>query len=107
MNYWKECISIAADEIDLEMTDAQLKYLADAVEGGAENYSQAMGHDCIPNPVESRAQEELREMKRKAQQQEEWVSKTKPCRLCCTTGAVKDGWGRDQTCFRCDGKGRG
>lgn len=106
MKYWKECISIAADECGLALTDEQLDYLAGSVEGGFENYDMAFGNDCIPNPVESRAQEELRILKREKQKQEEWEYSTKPCRSCITTGTVKDGWGRDVTCPDCYGKGR-
>lgn len=34
MDYWKECISIAADDCGLVLTDEQLECLADSVEGG-------------------------------------------------------------------------
>lgn len=40
-NYWQECLSQAADECDLKLTHEQLSYLAEAAEGGHENYSQA------------------------------------------------------------------
>lgn len=40
-DYWKECISIAADECDLILTDEQLDYLASSAEGGHENYGMA------------------------------------------------------------------
>ena len=106
MDYWKECISIAADECGLVLTEEQLECLADSVEGGHENYGMAFGHDCIPNPVESRVQEELQNLKREIQKREEWECSTKPCRTCTTTGGVKDSWGRDMTCPNCDGKGR-
>ena len=43
MNYWEECISTAADECGLKLTKEQLKYLADAAEGGHENYGMAFG----------------------------------------------------------------
>lgn len=39
--YWAECISIAADECGLELTDAQLSELAESVRGGHENYGMA------------------------------------------------------------------
>jgi hypothetical protein len=106
MNYWKECITIALDDLGLVLTDEQIDYLADSVEGGHENYGMAFGYDCIPNPVESRTQMELRELKRKNQEHDDWMNKTKPCYTCSTTGTVKDCWGRDQTCFDCYGKGR-
>lgn len=41
IDYWKECISIAADECDLEMTDKQLEYIADSVSSGHEHYGMA------------------------------------------------------------------
>ena len=40
-DYWKECISIAAEECGLEITDNQLQSLAESVEGGHENYGMA------------------------------------------------------------------
>jgi len=106
MDYWKECISTAADECGLVLTEEQLECLSVYVEGSHENYGMAFGHDCIPNPVESRAQEELRQLKREKQKHEEWENSTKPCRACTTTGGVKDVWGRDMTCPDCCGKGR-
>jgi len=39
--YWKECISLAADDCGLEMTAEQLEALAESVEGGHENYGMA------------------------------------------------------------------
>ena len=35
-----------------------------------------------------------------------WGYGTMPCKICITTGNVKDGCGRDRTCPNCDGKGR-
>lgn len=106
MNYWEECISTAADECGLKLTKEQLKYLADAAEGGHENYGMAFGHDAIPNQIESRAQEELKKLQREKQKREDWENSTMPCQICITTGNVKDGLGRDRTCPNCDGKGR-
>lgn len=41
LDYWKECISIAAEECGLDMTSEQLEELAEGVSGGHENYSMA------------------------------------------------------------------
>lgn len=41
LDYWKECISIAADECDLSITAEQLEMLGDSVAGGHENYGMA------------------------------------------------------------------
>lgn len=40
-DYWKECISIAAEECELALTEEQLTYLAESAEGGHENYGMA------------------------------------------------------------------
>lgn len=37
---------------------------------------------------------------------EDWELRTKPCVTCVTTGTVRNGWGRDATCWDCNGKGR-
>lgn len=39
--YWRECISIAAEECELALTPEQLAYLADAASGGHEHYGIA------------------------------------------------------------------
>ena len=106
MNYWKECISIAVDELGLALTDEQIDYLADAVEGGHENYGMATGRDVADANFISDDKRALDKMKLEKDQHERWVNDTKPCRSCTTTGVVKDGWGRNMTCFDCDGKGR-
>lgn len=40
-DYWRECISIAAEECGLTLTPEQLNYVADAVEGGHQHYGMA------------------------------------------------------------------
>ena len=40
-DYWRECISISAEECALSLTDAQLACIADGVESGHENYGMA------------------------------------------------------------------
>ena len=41
LDYWKECISIAADECGAVLTDTQIAAIAESVEGGHENYGMA------------------------------------------------------------------
>lgn len=41
LDYWEECISIAAEECGLSISEDQLRILASAVENGHENYGQA------------------------------------------------------------------
>ena len=106
MNYWEECIRIGLEEAEINATDAQVGILTDSVQSGYENYSVVHGYAVIGNPVDTRAQAELRELKRQNEAKEKWVMSTKPCIECLTTGVVQDGWGRDVICFSCNGKGR-
>ena len=41
LDYWKECIAIAAEECELALTPEQLNYLAEAAESGHEHYGMA------------------------------------------------------------------
>ena len=41
LDYWKECISLAAEDCGLELTTEQLTCLAENAEAGHENYSMA------------------------------------------------------------------
>ena len=47
MKYWEECISEALDEVGIKATSEQIISIAEAVEGGHENYSTAFGYDAI------------------------------------------------------------
>lgn len=106
MDYWEECVRVGLEEAGIKATDEQVQILVGSVEGGHENYGMAHGHDCILNPVDTEATRTLARMKREKDQHDNWVSSTKPCRSCTTTGLVLDGWGRDQTCGYCGGQGR-
>ena len=106
MEYWKECISEAIDEAGITATDKQINIVASWVEGAHENYSLANGYDCIQSPVESRAEQKLKELQLENEKRDEWIRTTKPCKYCLTTGIVQDGWNRDVECMNCRGKGR-
>lgn len=41
LDYWKECISIAADECGANLTAEQIEGIAESVQGGHENYGMA------------------------------------------------------------------
>lgn len=41
LDYWKECISLGAEDCELSLTDKQLGALAESVMGGHENYGMA------------------------------------------------------------------
>jgi len=40
-DYWEECVAIGAEECGLELTIDQLKYVAESVVGGHDNYGLA------------------------------------------------------------------
>ncbi len=61
LDYWKECISIAAEECDLTLTSEQLDSLAGSVSGGHECYGMAF---YCPPPSD-RLNDIEREWKRK------------------------------------------
>jgi hypothetical protein len=41
LDYWKECLGIAADECGLSLTDDQLTELAEGAMGGHDHYGMA------------------------------------------------------------------
>lgn len=41
IDYWKECVSLGADECGLQLTEEQLKCISESVESGHENYGMA------------------------------------------------------------------
>lgn len=61
LDYWKECIVIAADECELEITGKQLEYIADSVAKGHEHYGMAF----YSPPESDRIGDIEREWKRK------------------------------------------
>lgn len=105
-DYWKECISVAAEECGLVLTDDQLAFLTESVQGGFENYSMAFGHEDIPSPADVRAKEELRQFREEKPSREEWLRTTKPCKRCAGSGGVLNAWGGNKMCPVCDGSGR-
>jgi len=60
-DYWAESIGIAADECELEINEAQLKYMAEAMAGSHENYGMAF----YSPPASDRLNEIEREWKAK------------------------------------------
>lgn len=106
MDYWKECISEAFEDAGIIATKEQIDNVVGWVEGAHENYGMATGLDVASKNYISDESRELEQIKREQEKQRIWECETKPCKSCTTTGIVQDGWGRDQTCENCDGKGR-
>ena len=53
MDYWKECIKEALDDVLIIASEGEIDTIASWVEGAHENYSTAMGHDVNQSPVET------------------------------------------------------
>lgn len=51
MDYWFECIAEAFEDAGIVATKEQINTVASWVKGAHDNYSQAHGYDCIPNPL--------------------------------------------------------
>ena len=51
LDFWKECIGIAADECDLQLTNEQLTCLAESASAGHENYGMAF--TILPIPTDT------------------------------------------------------
>jgi len=100
MDYWKECIQEALNECGLIATNEQISAMAKFIENSHENYSTAMGHDCIPNPLST----ENNQLKQKLEREKN----KKHCRKCNGTGSITTNFGvRSSTsrCHLCDGVG--
>lgn len=101
MNYWEECISIAAEECGLDITKEQIEFIAGSVESGHENYGMAYGSYCIPNPL----QIENDKLKTELKKEKDKVI----CSECKGTGriiSVGPVHSCESECFKCRGKGR-
>jgi len=106
MDYWKECIAEAFCDAGIIATEEQIENVTGWVEGAHENYGLATGLEVANKNFISDEARELEQIKQDQEEHRIWECETKPCKACTTTGIVKDGWGRDQTCYSCDGKGR-
>lgn len=106
LEYWKECIAIAAEECGLTINAEQLDCLAGSVEGGHDNYNMYSGNEVADRNFISDDKRELDRIKTEQEKHRQWELRTEPCKACTTTGTVRDGWGRNQTCSWCNGKGR-
>lgn len=72
--YWEIFAAEFLSDMGIQLTDEQVKELADGIEGGIENQSLACGWDCIPNPDRleiERLQKEIKELRREAERAED------------------------------------
>lgn len=72
--YWEICVGEALDEADIDLPpDDKFKILVEAIQGCAEVQHEAMGRDCIPNPLTleiQQLQEQLKQGKEAAENRE-------------------------------------
>lgn len=106
MDYWEESIRQIFDDCEIKATEEQILNVIEGIKGSHENFGMAHGYDIIDSGSKSQAEIELQKLKNEIEKERIWKLSTVPCKECNTTGLVKDGWGRDQTCDRCNGEGR-
>lgn len=104
-DYWKECISEAAEECGAVLTDEQITCIASWAEGAHDNYRQATGLDVADRNYSASKDAEIDRLKNEVKKEREKVH----CREC-------DGRGRiitqgpyhssDTQCWKCNGDGR-
>ena len=104
--YWKECISEAFDDAKIFASDEQIELVTSWVVGAHENFSLATGLDVDNANYISDEAKELENLSAQLEKNRRWLAETKPCSVCTTTGLVSDSWGRDTSCYNCNGDGR-
>jgi len=101
MDYWTECVSIAAEECGLPMTQEQLEHVAGAVEGAHECYGMAF----YSPPAGEHLSSEISRLKKELADERSKVV----CGSCGGSGRLKYNtgpWAVDSHCSRCNGEGR-
>lgn len=101
IDYWKECISIAAEDCGLKMTDEQLDMLAGSVESGHENYGMAF----YSPPAGEHIVTENARLKRELATERDKIH----CKTCNGSGrTITYGpyHSADSQCWKCNGDGR-
>lgn len=71
--YYLSSLGNALDDIGIKYTSDQLDELTDYVQGIQEVKSQALGYDCIPNPLQT----EMDNLKRKHKEELKELEKSK------------------------------
>lgn len=103
IEYWEECISEAACELELNITDEQLNGLAKSVDAGHESYGQAF---YAPPISEHPVFAQVKELERQLNEEKEKVV----CSICGGTGKETGLVGTSHryisTCWKCNGDGR-
>lgn len=101
MNYWEECIGLALDEVGILATEEQIKTIAGFVETGHEDYGQAHGYECIPNPLS----QEIKRLETDLKTEKEKIH----CKECLGRGLITNNGpyhSATSQCWNCRGEGR-
>lgn len=101
-SYWTIFAQEVPSDMGISLTEAQVKYLADAIEGAVENMSMYCGYEAIPDPQT----EEIKALKNALKEEREKVH----CKTCNGNGSITSPVGpcRSATsqCWKCRGEGR-
>ena len=101
IEYWKECIEIAADECGAELTHSQLDDIADSVKCGHEHYGMAF----YQPPASDHYKEQIAKLERELERERKAVF----CTACGGTGeSVSHGphHSASSSCSKCWGVGK-
>lgn len=101
IDYWTECIDIAAEECCLALTDEQRSCLAESVSGGHENYGMAF----YSPPAGEHLKNEILDLEQRLKREREKVH----CEHCGGRGSITTygpAHSATSTCWKCKGDGR-
>jgi hypothetical protein len=101
VDYWKECVSVAAEECDADLSSDQITYIANAVQVAHENYGMAF----YSPPAGEHIMRENKQLARELARERAKVF----CDGCKGTGRLRYNagpWAVDTQCSKCHGHGK-
>jgi hypothetical protein len=92
MDYWEEAFCFACEEAGIPLpSKEQRKLAADSLEHSHDMYGMAMGHDCIPNPLNTEVkelQEKIKSMEKEHRKTLQYAENYIAERINCGKGTV-------------------
>jgi hypothetical protein len=73
LSYWEECLAYALEERGIKVTDDDLKYIAEAVEGAHDNYGRAFYSPPSSERLNDIKNEYVGKLKEKEKEYEKYV----------------------------------
>lgn len=104
-SFWQICAEEALDEAGLTATEAQIAFMADAMESASEHWGQATGNDVASANWSAKRNREVAEARRELQEERDKVL----CTRCGGSGKLTTSGGTmtcTSKCDKCDGHGR-